>query len=86
MIYLQPGGTFRIRHAMETLPPGEAQDPRPVSPPNPPPGAEPTGFVTNDGYETGPPLLERFGRFSIPLAILEHATSAFRCGTVLVAH
>ena len=27
MIYLQPNGTFRIRHAMETLPPGEAQIP-----------------------------------------------------------
>lgn len=41
MIYLQPNGTFRIRHAMETLPPGEAQDPRPVSPSNPPRGAAP---------------------------------------------
>jgi hypothetical protein len=41
MIYLQPGGTFRIRHTMETLPPGTPQDPRPVSPPRPPRVAPP---------------------------------------------
>jgi PEGA domain-containing protein len=34
-IYLQPGGTFRIRHTMEGLPPGTPSDPRPVSPPAP---------------------------------------------------
>ena len=33
-IYLQPGGTFRIRHTMEPLPAGAAQDPRPVTLPN----------------------------------------------------
>ena len=42
MIYLQPGGSFRIRHAMETLPAGSAPEPRPV--PSRPPGRE-----------TGPP-------------------------------
>ena len=41
MIYLQPGGTFRIRHTMETLPPGATQDPRPISPAQPPRGATP---------------------------------------------
>ena len=35
-IYLQPGGTFRIRHTMEPLAAGEAPEPRPVAPP---PGA-----------------------------------------------
>ena len=35
-IYLQPGGTFRIRHTMEPLPAGAAQDPRPAPPPRPP--------------------------------------------------
>jgi hypothetical protein len=41
MIYLQPGGTFRIRHTMEALPPGTPQDPRPASPPNPRRGPAP---------------------------------------------
>ncbi|MBI4888729.1 MAG: PEGA domain-containing protein [Acidobacteria bacterium] len=29
-IYLQPGGTFRIRHTMDALPAGAAPDPRPA--------------------------------------------------------
>ena len=40
-IYLQPGGTFRIRHTMEALAPGATPDPRPVAPANPPRGATP---------------------------------------------
>ena len=32
MIYSQPGRTLRVRHAMEPLPAGSQDDPRPVSP------------------------------------------------------
>ena len=45
-IYLAPSGTFRIRHAMEPLPAGEAQEPRPAAPPpgaGRGPGAPPRG-------------------------------------------
>jgi hypothetical protein len=35
-VYLQPTGTFRIRHTMQPLGPGEAPDPRPDPPANPP--------------------------------------------------
>ena len=34
-VYLQPTGTFRIRHTMQPLGPGETADPRPDPPPNP---------------------------------------------------
>lgn len=34
-IYLQPNGTFRIRHTMAPLGPGETPDPRPATPPRP---------------------------------------------------
>jgi hypothetical protein len=34
-LYLSPGGDFRIRHTMEPLAPGEAQEPRPQAPPPP---------------------------------------------------
>ena len=34
-IYLQPGGTFRIRHTMEPLAAGEAAPARPSPPPRP---------------------------------------------------
>jgi hypothetical protein len=36
-IYLQPTGTFRVRHTMEQLPAGAPPDPRPVAPASPPP-------------------------------------------------
>jgi hypothetical protein len=36
-IYLQPTGTFRVKHSMEPLPPGATPDPRPVPPAGPPP-------------------------------------------------
>ena len=39
-IYLQPDNTFRIRHTMQALASGEAQEPRPIAPP-PPPGVDP---------------------------------------------
>jgi hypothetical protein len=39
-IFLQPGGTFRIRHTMESLPAGTAPEPRPVAPAAPSPGAQ----------------------------------------------
>ena len=39
MIYLQPGGSFRIRHTMETLPAGSAPEPRPA--PSRLPGLDP---------------------------------------------
>jgi hypothetical protein len=35
-VYLTPGDTFRIRHTMEALAPGEPAEPRPVPPPPPP--------------------------------------------------
>ena len=35
-VYLQPAGTFRIRHTMQPLGPGETADPRPDPPPGPP--------------------------------------------------
>jgi hypothetical protein len=36
-IFLQRGGTFRLRHAMERLAAGEAPEPRPSTPPAQPP-------------------------------------------------
>ena len=39
-IYLQPDETFRIRHTMQALASGDAQEPRPVAP-APPPGVDP---------------------------------------------
>ena len=39
-IFLQPGGTFRIRHTMEPLPAGAPSEPRPVAPAGPPPGTQ----------------------------------------------
>lgn len=35
-IYLQPGSTFRVRHTMQPLGPGETPDPRPAAPATPP--------------------------------------------------
>jgi len=52
-VYLQPDDTFRIRHTMQALASGEAQEPRPIAPP-PPPGIDPgagTGRVP-----AGPPM------------------------------
>ena len=42
-IFLQPGGTFRIRHTMEPLPAGAPPEPRPVAPAAPPPGTQGPG-------------------------------------------
>jgi hypothetical protein len=42
-IYLQPGGTFRIRHVMEPLAPGEAAPARPTPAPRPPQQPTPSG-------------------------------------------
>jgi len=44
-IYLQPRGTFRVRHEMEPLAAGETPEPRPVPAPNAParPGYDPLG-------------------------------------------
>ncbi len=36
-VYLQPTGTFRVRHTMQPLGPGETPDPRPDPPANPSP-------------------------------------------------
>ena len=36
-IYLQPTGTFRVRHTMQPLAAGDTPDPRPVPPATPPP-------------------------------------------------
>jgi hypothetical protein len=40
-VYLQPSGTFRIRHTMEALPPGQAPEPRPATAAPPPRGPNP---------------------------------------------
>lgn len=32
-LFLTPGGTFRVRHTLEPLQPGDTQDPRPTPPP-----------------------------------------------------
>lgn len=37
-IYLQPTGTFRLRHVMQPLALGDTPDPRPAPPASPPPG------------------------------------------------
>jgi hypothetical protein len=42
-IYLQPGGTFRIRHTMEPLAAGEAAPARPTPLPHPSPLSPPSG-------------------------------------------
>lgn len=47
-VYLQPSGTFRIRHTMAPLGPGEAADPRPTAPAGPPP---PRPGERRDRYE-----------------------------------
>lgn len=47
-IYVPPSGTFRIRHTMEPLAAGEAQEPRPAGPPpgaGRAPGAPPRGTL-----------------------------------------
>lgn len=36
-LYLQPTDTFRVRHTMQPVGPGETPDPRPDPPPSPPP-------------------------------------------------
>lgn len=40
-VYLQPGTGFRVRHAMESLSPGEAEPARPVAAAAPPAGSTP---------------------------------------------
>ena len=52
-IYLQPDETFRIRHTMQALASGEAQEPRPVAP-APPPGVDPG--PGSGGRPAGPPM------------------------------
>ena len=52
-IYLQPDDTFRIRHTMQALASGEAQEPRPIAPP-PPPGADPGAGEAR--RPAGPPM------------------------------
>jgi len=49
-IFLQPDNTFRIRHSMQALAPGDPQEPRPVA--TTPPSADP-GFF--DPRPPGPP-------------------------------
>jgi hypothetical protein len=62
-IYLQPTGTFRIRHTMEPLPAGAAPEPRPV----PPAGAPPRqGTYDASGRPERPERPERRGRSDSP--------------------
>ncbi|HEY5618393.1 MAG TPA: PEGA domain-containing protein [Vicinamibacterales bacterium] len=65
MIYLQPNGTFRIRHTMEALPSGAPPDPRPVSPPNPqrtPPPPRP-------GADAGPRATRAAGAATLAIRV-----------------
>jgi hypothetical protein len=50
-VLLQPGGTFRIRHTMEPLGPGETTEPRPVAPAAPSRGPS-TAAVPSSGSST----------------------------------
>jgi PEGA domain-containing protein len=50
-IFLQPDQTFRIRHSMQALAPGEPQQPRPAAPP-PPSDTDPA--VGNERSATAP--------------------------------
>jgi hypothetical protein len=65
-LYLQPGRTFRIRHAMEPLGAGEPAPPRPTGAPMPRAGARDPR--TRPGPGTGPPpatRAESFGELSL---------------------
>ena len=53
-IFLQPRGTFRIRHTMEPLPAGAPPEPRPVAPAVPPPGSYGPRGPSTPGPGPGP--------------------------------
>jgi hypothetical protein len=56
-VYLTIGSTYRVRHAMEPLGPGEAPEPRPEPPPAPttaPPAPGPRGAPGAAPYPSGP--------------------------------
>ncbi len=53
-IFLQPSGTFRIRHTMEPLPAGAPPEPRPVAPAAPPPGSYGPRGPSTTGPGPGP--------------------------------
>ena len=57
-VYLQPTGTFRVKHTMEPLAAGEAPHPRPDPPANPPPRSRdryPASRPADSSYGPGPP-------------------------------
>ena len=74
-VYLQPGGTFNIRHTMETLGSGEPEPEKPVGVPRtgPPPaadrgrGAQPRrgGAQPRGGAEPPSESLDTYGRLAI---------------------
>jgi PEGA domain len=57
-IYLQPGATFRIRHTMQPLKPGEVPDARPVPPAGPPPTRPADAFGHPQERPPEPPPIE----------------------------
>jgi hypothetical protein len=65
-VYLQPGGSFNVRHAMEPLGAGEAEPTRPVAPPRssqvrPEPYGRPDRPNSRGPQRTAPPAGERNG-------------------------
>ena len=65
-VYLQPGGSFNVRHAMEPLAAGEAEPTRPVAPPRssqirPEPYGRPDRPNSRGPQHTSPPAGERNG-------------------------
>lgn len=65
-IFLQPGGTFRIRHTMEPLPAGAPPEPRPVAPAGPPPGTQgPQGSPRPPSARPAPRGDSTFGAIAI---------------------
>lgn len=53
-LYLQPGETYRIRHDMQPLQPGETPDPKPTPPPAPAPGSTGRAERPSPGGPYGP--------------------------------
>jgi hypothetical protein len=54
-IYLQPGATFRVRHTMVPLQPGDTPDTRPVAPAGPPRPGAPYPYPPPRAPQPGPP-------------------------------
>jgi hypothetical protein len=57
-VYVQPGRTFNIRHAMEPLAPGEAEPARPVGAPLPTPASRDPGYAARPPIDPRGPIPE----------------------------